>query len=245
MESFRAFFEADKAGARASDLAPIYEELRAQFGELPNVRSKDDKAQALREYERAHPEQCVLIPSADDFYGVNSTGKLGPFIQWVYVPAVKEVGEEGIEAKNTALGKLIARAVRTRTNFDAELEDLKANALERYRELLERNQASLTDISQSLRRRLESWAHSNVRLGMEWLSDPNKSVVAQPPVVGIKTGEGDFLGNTLHLSDWIGEPASSAQTNQDGAVRALRRFCFACLRIRSARTLQPRAALPI
>lgn len=199
METFRRFFEADKAGAKASELAPIFEALRQQFGDLPNARSKDDKAEALRAYEAGHPELCVMIPSEDDFYGVNSTGKLASFVQWVYVPAVKDAGEEGQEGKNTALGKLIARAVRTRTNFEAELETLKTQTLASYRELLERNQASLTEISQSLQRRLESWAHPNVRLGMEWLSDPNKSVVLQQPVAGIKTGEDDFLGSLSRM----------------------------------------------
>lgn len=198
MEAFRAFFEAEKAGSRAPELTQIYDGLRAQYG-LPNVRSKDDRMQALRKYEGAHAEQCILIPSPDEFYGINSTGKLARFVQWVYVPAVKDAGEEGLEAKNTALGKLIARAVRSRTNFDAELEELKTETLNRYRELLNRNQASLTDISQSLQRRLESWAHPNVRLGMEWLSDPSKSVVVQPPVAGIKTGDGDFLGSLARM----------------------------------------------
>ena len=199
MEAFRRFFEADKAGAKASELTPIFEALRQQFTDLPNARSKDDKANALREYESAHPAQCALIPSEDNFYGLNSTGKLSTFVQWVYVPAVKDAGEEGLEGKNTALGKLIARAVRTRTNFEAELETLKTQTLASYRELLERNQASLTEISQSLQRRLESWAHPNVRLGMAWLSDPNKSVVLQQPVAGIKTGEGDFLGSLSRM----------------------------------------------
>jgi len=34
---------------------------------------------------------------------------------------------------------------------------------------------------------------------MEWLSDPNKSVVLQQPVAGIKTGEGDFLGSLSRM----------------------------------------------
>ena len=199
MDAFRIFFEADKAGAKAAEMALIYDGLRAQFQDLPNPRSKDDKAQALREYEATHQGQCTLIPSGDDFYGVNSTGKLARFVQWVYVPAVKDAGEEGLEAKNTALGKLIARAVRGRTNFDTELEALKSDALERYRALLARNQASLTDLSQSLQRRLESWAHPNVRLGMEWLSDPNKAVVVQAPVAGIKTGDGEFIGSLARM----------------------------------------------
>ena len=199
MAEFRRFFEAEKVGAKASDLSVIYDEMRQEFPDLPNPRSKDDKAAALRNYEAARPERCVLIPSEDNFYGVNSTGKLAPFVQWVYVPAVKDAGEEGQESKNTALGKLIARAVRTRTNFDAELEVLKTETLARYSELLDRNRASLTEISQALQRRLEAWAHPDVRLGMEWLSDPNKSVVIQQPVAGIKTGEGDFLGNLARM----------------------------------------------
>ena len=83
--------------------------------------------------------------------------------------------------------------------FDAELEALKTDTLTRYRELLERNQASLTELSQALQRRLEAWAHPDVRLGMEWLSDPTKSVVIQQPVAGIKTGEGDFLGSLARM----------------------------------------------
>ncbi len=199
MEPFRRFFEGDKAGLKAGELNTIYEALRQQFPDLTNPRSKDDKAEALRIFEGGHPDQCVLIPSEDNFYGVNSTGKLATYVQWVYVPAVKDAGEEGQEGKNTALGKLIARAVRTRTNFESELETLKTQTLASYRELLERNQASLTDISQSLQRRLESWAHPNVRLGMAWVSDPNKSVVLQQPVAGIKTGEGDFLGSLSRM----------------------------------------------
>lgn len=199
MELFRPFFDAEKAGAKAGDLTTIYEGLRQQFTDLPNARSKDDKADALRQYEAGHTDQCVMIPSEDNFYGVNSTGKLAAFVQWVYVPAVKDAGEEGFESKNTALGKLIARAVRSRTNFDAEIEELKADALARYAELLRNNQESLGAIATALQQRLEAWAHPNVRLGLEWLSDPVKSVVVQQPVAGIKTGEGEFLGSLARM----------------------------------------------
>lgn len=199
MGEFRPFFDALKAGARAEELTTIFEALRQQYPELQNPRSKDDKAEALRTYESAHPDSCVLIPSEDNFYGINSTGKLANFVQWIFVPAVKDVGEEEQESKNTALGKLIARTVRTRVNFDADLGTLRNETMARYRELLERNQASLTEISQSLQQRLADWAHPDARLGMEWLSDPNKAVVLQQPVAGIKTGEGDFLGSIARM----------------------------------------------
>ncbi len=193
MSEFRPFFEVEKTGAKATELSTIFEALRQQFSDLPNSRSKDDKIEALRTYEVAHPEKCISIPSEDNFYGINSTGKLNAFVQWVCVPAVKDAGEESQESKNTALGKLIARAVTSRTNFDAELSSLKEETLTKYRALLELNQASLSEISHALQKRLEEWAHPNVRLGMEWISDPNKSVVFQQPLAGIKTGDGDLL----------------------------------------------------
>ena len=98
-EAFRRFFEADKEGARAPVLNAIYAELQGQYGDLRAARSKEDKITALMEYEAQRPQDCVLIPSADDFYGVNSTGKLSAHLQWVYVPAVKDAYEEGQEAK--------------------------------------------------------------------------------------------------------------------------------------------------
>lgn len=199
MAEFRPFFEAMKAGANASKLTEVFDGLRATYADLPNPRSKDDKANALREYETQHRELCVLIPSEDTFYGINSTGKLSPFVQWVYVPAVKDAVLEGQEAKNTSFGKLIARTVRSRTNFDEELSNLKQDTLTKYNELLGKNRASLDAISQSLQVRLESWAHPNARIGIEWLSDPSKSVQVAQPVAGIKTGDGDFLGSLARM----------------------------------------------
>lgn len=199
MEEFRPFFDAMKSGARADDLTTIYEELRQKYTELPSARSKDAKAEALRNYESQHPDQCVLIPSADNFYGINSTGKLAKFVQWVYIPAVKDAHEEGQEGRNTALGKLIARTVRTRTNFDEDLASLRAETLIKYQDLLDRNQEALSEVSQSLQRRLESWAHPDVRLDMQWMSDPDKSVSLQQPVAGIKTGDADFLGSLARM----------------------------------------------
>ena len=80
MDEFRKFFEADKAGAKAPELNSIYKDFQSRHPDLPNQRSKPDKMDALRAYEAERPELCELFPSEDDFYGINSTGKLAPFI---------------------------------------------------------------------------------------------------------------------------------------------------------------------
>ncbi len=199
MEEFRGFFEAEKRGARAAELAGIFDEIRTQFPALPNPRSKDEKAQALRDYEDSHPELCSLIRSEDNFYGINGSGKLVPYIQWIYVPAVKDMVQEGQESRNTALGKLISRAVESRSSFLADIEQLRRDTLVKYDELLSQNEENLKEVSQALLKRLEEWAHPDVKLGMQWVYEPSKAVVLQTPVAGIKAGEGDFLGNLARM----------------------------------------------
>lgn len=202
-QEFLKFFYAEKAGAKAMELTEIYVDLRKQFADLPAANSKDDKKEALRTYENEHPDSCKLITWEDNFYGNNCSGKLGPYIQWVYIPAVKDACIEGQEGKNTALGKLIARTVRTKINFDAQIEAIKNETLTKYSELLTNNQESLIEISQTLQRRLADWAHPDVRLEMVWIPDPNKSVIVQPPVAGISTGEGDFIGALARMGNGL------------------------------------------
>ncbi|MEW6338653.1 MAG: AAA family ATPase [Acidobacteriota bacterium] len=199
MEAFRRYFEAVKTGARAEQLKGIFRELRDQHADIAAASTKDAMADALRAFEAAHPDQCVLIESEDSFYGINSTGKLAGFIQWVCVPAVKDAGDETQESKTTALGKLVARAVRSKVSFDDDIKALRNDALEKYQELLDRNQAALADLSQALQKRLADWSHPDARLGVEWLSDPSKAVQVQQPVAGVKTGEGGFLGSLARM----------------------------------------------
>jgi len=199
IEAFREYFEEEKGKASASELKALFAGLREGFSDLPEARSKDAMARALREYEEGHPDDCVLIPSADDFYGVNSSGILSRFVQWVYVPAVKDAGEESQEAKNSALGKLLARAVQGRAGLEEQIVSLRDETMASYRTLLEGNQDGLKAISSSLQSRLESWAHPGVQLDLEWISDADRSVVVQSPVAGIKAGDGGFQGSLARM----------------------------------------------
>jgi predicted ATP-dependent endonuclease of OLD family len=202
IEAFHHFFELYKAKAPASDLKDSYEQLQSQleFQELSTkVKSKDDRYNVLREFEKNHPEQCVPMLSEDSFYNSSSQGKLSKHVQWVYVPAVKDASEEEQESKNTALGKLLERAVSQRSDIEQELEELRARTRDEYQQLLQKHGASLQDISDALQNRLTSWAHNDVRLSMAWDSDSEKSVTLQAPVARIKTGEGDFLGSLARM----------------------------------------------
>lgn len=199
MNAFRQYFGDEEAGKPAAELAAQYSALRATYPDLVPATTKAARHEALRDYEARRPEECVLIRSHDEFYGANSTGKLAAFLQWVYIPAVKDVGAEGFESKSSALGKLIRRTVRVHTDIDERLAELEANTVGQYQDLLNANRAGLQEIATSLQNRLIQWAHPGVRLDLGWLRDARGSVSVQPPIAGIKAGEGPFLASLSHM----------------------------------------------
>lgn len=156
--------------------------------------------EALHSYETAHPEACEAIRSEDQFYGVSKgTNLLEKQIQWVYVPAVKDASTEQIEARNSALGKLLARTVRAKIKFDDAIEGLRSDAQKKYEELLGQSQAALKEISETLKSRLVDWAHPDATLRLEWKQDPEKSVRIEQPLAQIIAGEGGFEGELTRL----------------------------------------------
>lgn len=199
MDAFRQYFGDEEGGKPAAEMATQYAALRATYPELPPATTKASRHDALREYEAQRPDECILIRSQDEFYGANSTGKLAAFLQWVYIPAVKDVGAEGLESKSSALGKLIRRTVRVHTDIDERLAELETDTVARYQELLNANRAGLQEIATSLQNRLVQWAHPGVRLDLGWLRDARGSVSVQAPIAGIKAGEGPFLASLSHM----------------------------------------------
>lgn len=196
IEAFRAFFEMQKdSSKKVLDLKEKYSEIRENYTDLPAAGSRQNMIDALHEYEAAHPEKCELIPSEDTFYGIGGKGKLAKFVQWIYLPAVKDAKEESIENKKTALGKILDRTVRSKINFEEDLENLKEDVLKKYRELLNDQKDSLNEISKSLTERLAMWSHPDAKAILSWNEDSAKSVQVNSPEIQLRAGERDFQGN--------------------------------------------------
>lgn len=193
--AFKAFFGAEKANEKVEVLRDRYAKARAVHSGLPDEKTKDAMRNALRAYEDAHPEDCVLIPSNDQFYGFSrGANRLAEQVQWVYVPAVKDATKEQLEARNTALGRLLARKVRGAVKFDEELAKLKQDALAQYQALLDGRQSTLEELSQALQARLGEWAHPETTVSLTWDQDAKKAVSVEEPFARMVAGEGDFQG---------------------------------------------------
>lgn len=150
-------------------------------------------ADALREFEASHPEQCSLIPSEDQFYGVSKgANRLAPHLQWVFVSASKDFSEEAEESKHSALGQLLSRAIRAKVNFSEKVTGLRDNLRQSYEEMLEKEQGVLSSISDSLEKKLKRWANPNATAKVLWKNDPEKSIKVEEPLAHIQIGEKGF-----------------------------------------------------
>ena len=195
MKAFAPFFRLEGDKGTVAQLKTVYLKLRKSFPDLPSASTKVAMVNALRSYESENPAQCTLIPSEDQFYGFSKgKNRLIRHVHWVYVPAVKDPTSEQVEARNSALGKLLSHTVRLKTNFDDAVNELRQETQGRYQALLDNNQHSLSELSSALQKRLSEWAHPDAQLRLEWKQDLNKSVRVDQPWAHILAGEGGFEG---------------------------------------------------
>lgn len=197
MTAFRKFFELhDTTGVKVEELRNCYKQIQKDFPDLPNINTKTGMYEALRKYEEIHKELCQPVPSEDQFYGfTKGKNHLSPYIQWIFIPAVKEASEEQLEARNTALGKILQRTVRTEVDFSEHIKHLRDNTREAYQQIIDNQKDILKTISTKLTKRMIEWAHPSASLELEWMQDPEKGVSITEPYAEVVASEGLFEGN--------------------------------------------------
>jgi putative ATP-dependent endonuclease of the OLD family len=200
MKAFAPFFEALSGKASAGDLKTIFAGLAKVYPDLPKASTKADMEAALREYETTHPNECELLDSDDQFYGWSKgENRLRKYLQWIYVPAVKDTSTEQDEGRATALGQLLERTVRSKVDFATTLESLRADVASKYGQMIEKEQEALTNIGVSLTKRIQAWTHTGTQIRVGWHYDPEKSITLSDPRARMSVGEDAFLGEVARL----------------------------------------------
>lgn len=196
VQAFRKYFEADKDGAKADQLRAIFDGIRDQHDGVAAATTKPNMVAALNQYEAEHPEGCVLIESEDQFYGASrGSNRLAPHVQWVFVPATKDYSDEANESKDSALGQLLARTVRSKTDFSPRISEMRTQAQQHYDSMLQEEQHVLDELSASLQARLQSWAHPAVTAQVRWNSDSVSAIKIEEPGAAVRLGERGFSGD--------------------------------------------------
>jgi putative ATP-dependent endonuclease of the OLD family len=195
VHEFRQFFAAAADGDPVPRLQELYSALKSKFPELPTASTKPKMLSALRAYEAANSAKCIPIESRDQFYGISrGTDRLQRYVQWVFIPAVKDASAEQIEHKKTALAQLLERTVRGRVSFNDELTSLRREAEEKFLALVTSKQSELSEVSQTLAKRLRTLAHGDTSLSVEWQSESSQFVIIEEPVAQVFAQERGFKG---------------------------------------------------
>src|ERR1022692_4650647 len=203
MPALKPFFRAYGDNESAGNLKAEFERLESNIPDLAAKKSKKTKDamyETLREFEAERADQCEVIPSEDHFYGVSKGANLlEKYVQWIFIPAVKDASDEQSETKGGALGQLLARTVRATVNFSATLQNLVDTARGQYQKMLDDNEAALKGVSGALQTRLAEWAHPAATLRVAWQQDSLKAVKVDPPLAGIIAGESGYEGSLVRF----------------------------------------------
>ncbi len=196
MPAFAPYFDAKGNRELVAVLREVYKGIRVDVADLPAETTEAKMTAALRTYEADHVDECKLLESADQFFGISAgVDKFRKHIQWIFIPAIKNALDEQTEGKNTVLGQILARTVRASTNFDEEIKSLKSELHSKYKTMLDSKDEALSDLSEILKKKLQEWAHPNCSLYLKWTSGSNNPVHIDSPYAEAIGGEGIFEGN--------------------------------------------------
>lgn len=200
MEQFAKFFDAQERKGKVAELKKLYEEIKKEYPDLPAPETKQAMEDALRLYEETHPDSCHPIDEPNQIYGwTKGENRLSKHVQWVYVPAVKDVSSEQEEGAKTALGQLLERSVRTRVSFEEPIAELRKELEASYKKIIDGEKNALVELADSIRTRLRSWANPGATLSLDWHYDSNKSLTVNEPVARVSIGEDGFIGEVSRL----------------------------------------------
>lgn len=196
MAEFANFFALYNEKGKAQEALTEYKKLREVYNNLPPANAKAAAFAALRSFENDNPDKCTIIPSEDEFYGfAQGQNKLRKYVQWVYVPAVKDAAAEQAAERNTALRRLLDRTIMSKVNFTDKLLEMRNEIESRYQEMLDSEQAALDDISADLQKRLAEWSHPDAKAKLSWYQDPKSSIRIDEPMARLIAGDGEFEGS--------------------------------------------------
>jgi energy-coupling factor transporter ATP-binding protein EcfA2 len=196
MPQFAPFFALLNDNAKVDVLTEKFDEQAKAYSiAIDGRKTKAAMENALREFEASHSQLCSEIKSEDQFYGfTKGAHKLKPFLQYIYLPPVKDAVEEEVEARSGILGTLISRIVRSELNLDDELDTIQKDAIEKLRYLFDSHKTGLNKLSSRLTELTKNLFPALAAVTMKWTDDLASQVRVDSPLVNVDINDSTFSG---------------------------------------------------
>lgn len=193
-KDFAPFFEMSTAAEKKN----FYQALPDAYkSKLAGWQNQSQAADALREFEAANGDLNELIPSDDKAFGVEGpVPRLRKYIDFVYIPAVKDAGDEAIEARNTAFTRLIDRAVRANLKIDERLEKIRSDAKTEIDSISAEHGEILGALASRIEGEYRKFNSSESKIHLEWGSFEGKNLQISLPLVRLEVSD-DLIKNQI------------------------------------------------
>ena len=141
--------------AKAGNAKEKYNKLRKRgdYSKLPEWESKDKAMTQLCEWEKEYPEKCKRIEDDGKFFGFGKvgSGQLGKYVNFLYIPAVRDASLDANEGKDSALKELMDILIRKSLGQKEEVKSFQKEVKDGYDQLFKKNSSKeISDLSESL-----------------------------------------------------------------------------------------------
>lgn len=162
------------------------------YAELPVSRSQAEGQANLETWENEHPDR--LVPGRDDgqFFGFTNVarGYLGDITRFLFIPAVRDAGDDVTEGKSSPITTLMDLVVRAALASRAEIATLRQETQQRYDALTDpATLPELGNLANNLSGTLQQY-YQDTGVSLKWL--PTEAVSLPPPRADVRLVEDEF-----------------------------------------------------
>ena len=114
---------------------------KEEYKKFPPFTKYDERNAHLERWENGHPDRCVRVRDEGKFFGFKEVGAgyLGRFTLFLPIEAVHDASSDEREARGSALGGIMATAVRANLDL-TPLQDVQEEIANRVRDVMDRGQ---------------------------------------------------------------------------------------------------------
>jgi len=166
-------FSEIRSHSQATAKRAAYTKLRTEnpkYVALPTASSAQAVDKALEDWEAANSSELTLERDDGQFFGFQnaSRGALQRYINFVFVPAVRDAADDAADSKTSPVGRLLEILVRSAILKRPEVTAFQQEVMTRYKELVSPDKLpELDQLAENLTRDLKE-IYGDASVGMTW-----------------------------------------------------------------------------
>lgn len=188
---FERFRRATGANMRAE-----YEKLRAKtaYSSFPKYSNKENANRTLEQWELQNRGKCQKTRDDGQFFGFQNVGmhRLEKFTKFIFVPAVQEASEEGMEGRGRGEGSIFEEmmqiVVTSSLMASEEIVKLQEETEKKYKKLIDpKKNEQLKTLQTNLTKTLNYYVPDS-EVGIKWIEEAGIQIAPPRALVTLKEG---------------------------------------------------------